>query len=136
MPRRRVLAVVFAAVVSVSGAAFALQPANVDTPASAPATSASAEAMKIVIVKVQGKAQVRTAEDQPWQDAVKGMVVDQNAEFRTGVRSAVQIVIPPDQTITLDRLGVIKVVEAINDNGKLKTKIGMKYGRTQFDIES
>ena len=35
--------------------------------------------------------------------------------------------IPPDQTITLDRLGTIKVVQAVNDSGKLKTKIGMKY---------
>ena len=64
------------------------------------------------------------------------MVVDENAEFRTSLRSAVQITIPPDQTITLDRLGTIKVVQAISDNGKLKTKIGMKYGRTRFDIES
>ena len=80
--------------------------------------------------------QVRTDEDQPWKIAKPGMVVDQNAEFRTSLRSAVQIQIPPDQTITLDRLGVIKVVEAIDDGGKLKTKIGMKYGRTRYDIES
>ncbi|HEX3356151.1 MAG TPA: FecR domain-containing protein, partial [Tepidisphaeraceae bacterium] len=65
-----------------------------------------------------------------------GMVVDENAEFRTSLRSAVQIQIPPDQTITLDRLGTIKVVQAVNDSGKLKTKIGMKYGRARYEIES
>jgi hypothetical protein len=30
----------------------------------------------------------------------------------------------------------VKLLEAINDNGKLKTSLGMKYGRTRFDIEA
>src|SRR6185436_10476867 len=67
--------------------------------------------------------------------ATVGMVVDQNAEFRTGVKSAVRFAIPPDQTITLDRLGTVKLLQAINDNGKIKTNIGMRYGRTRYDIE-
>src|SRR6185436_19348648 len=68
--------------------------------------------------------------------ATVGMVVDQNAEFRTGVKSAVRFAIPPDQTITLDRLGTVKLLQAINDNGKIKTNIGMRYGRTRYDIEA
>jgi hypothetical protein len=140
MPRRRVLGLLFAASLSVSASALSLQPANVEVPAppaaSAPSTTGTVESLKITVQAVQGTVQVRASEDQPWQRAMPGMIVDENAEFRTSIRSAVQIVIPPDQTITLDRLGVIKVVEAVNDGGKLKTKIGMKYGRTQFDIES
>src|SRR5437763_3766810 len=139
MPRRRVLCLLFSAALSVSTSAFALQPAAIDGPTSAstePTTSASVESLKITVVKVQGIVQVRAAEDKPWQRVTEGMIVDENAEFRTSLRSAVQIMIPPDQTITLDRLGTIKVVQAINDSGKLKTKIGMKYGGTRFDIES
>jgi len=120
---------------------MALQTAPVAAPVDlanpAPTTSAAGvEALKITVTNVEGIVQVRAADDQPWKRVTVGMVVDQNAEFRTSLRSAVQIQIPPDQTITLDRLGTIKVVQAINDNGKLKTKIGMKYGRTRYDIES
>lgn len=132
----RNLGIIFAAALSVSSSVFALQPASVDGPAAPASTNAAVESLKITVAKVEGNVQVRTAEDQPWQRAVPGMEVDENAEFRTSLRSAVQIQIPPDQVITLDRLGVIKVVQAVNDSGKLKTKIGMKYGRTRYDIES
>ncbi len=88
------------------------------------------------VTGVEGIVQVRTAEDQPWQKATVGMQVTENAEFRTGPRSAVRFVIPPDQTITLDRLGTVKVLQAVNDNGKIKTNLGMKYGRTRYDIEA
>jgi hypothetical protein len=80
--------------------------------------------------------QVRAAEDQPWKPAAAGMEVDEGAEFRTGPRSAVQFVIPPDQTITLDRLGTIKVLQAVKDAGKVTTALGMKYGRTRYDIQA
>jgi hypothetical protein len=64
------------------------------------------------------------------------MQVGENAEFRTGPRSAVRFVIPPDHTITLDRLGTVKVLQAINDNGVIRTNMGMKYGRTRYSIEA
>jgi FecR protein len=134
---RRTLALILSSAISISSSAMALQtaPAPEATSSTAPA-DASVEALKITVTGVEGIVQVRADEDQPWQRATKGMVVDQNAEFRTSLRSAVQIQIPPDQTITLDRLGTIRVVEAVNDSGKLKTKIGMKYGRARYDIES
>ncbi len=151
MPRRRVFGLIFCAAMSVSSGAFALAPAQVEAPlvpdtpaapetsaapASAPATAPGVEALQVTVARVEGIVQVRAGEDQPWQRATPGMVVDENAEFRTSLRSAVQITIPPDQTITLDRLGTIKVVQAISDNGKLKTKIGMKYVPRAVDIES
>src|SRR5438874_5387848 len=102
------------------------------TPASAPATAAApGESLKVTVTGVQGNVQVRAAEDQPWQLAKVGMVLGEQAEFRTGPRSAVRFTIPPDQTITLDRLGTVKVVAAIQQGGKIKTNLGMKYGRTR-----
>lgn len=94
------------------------------------------EHMKVIVTGVEGIAQVRTGEDQPWQKAVVGMELNELAEFRTGPKSAVRFVIPPDQTITLDRLGTVKVLQAISQDGKLKTNLGMKYGRTRYDIEA
>src|SRR5258706_13945260 len=63
------------------------------------------------------------------------MNVTEGAEFRTGPRSAVRVLIPPDQTITLDRLGVVKLMQAIQQGNVVKTKVGMPYGRTRYDIE-
>jgi hypothetical protein len=101
-----------------------------------PTTSATAEQLKATVTAIEGIVQVRSAEDQPWQKAAVGMSVGENGEFRTGPKSAVQFKIPPDQTITLDRLGTVKVLTALNDNGKLKTHLGMRYGRTRYDIEA
>jgi len=132
---RRTACIVLAAAMSVASSTFGYSFAAPDGAAPA-TTSVGVESLKIVITAVQGIVQVRSAEDQPWQRAKEGMTVDENAEFRTSLRSAVQIQIDGGQTITLDRLGTIKVVQAINDNGKFKTNIGMKYGRTRYDIES
>ena len=41
-----------------------------------------------------------------------------------------------DQTVTLDRLGTIQILRANFENGKVFTDLGMKYGRTRYDIES
>lgn len=95
-----------------------------------------AEPMKVVITGVQGIVQVRANEQAVWAKATQGMELGPGVEFRTGPRSAVRLLIPPDQTITLDRLGTIKVLTALRlaDN-KVKTDLGMKYGRTRYDIE-
>lgn len=94
------------------------------------------EALKATITAVQGAVQVRESSEKPWKKAEVGMVLDEQAEFRTGPRSAVQFTIPPDQTIALDRLGTVKLLTAIKEKGgKIKTELGMKYGRTRYDIE-
>lgn len=117
------LAVVFSAVV----APFAFSQTQ---------PAAGVEALEATITGVEGMVQVRSGDDQPWVRAEVGMKLNELAEFRTGPKSAVRFTIPPDQTVTLDRLGTLKLLQAINDNGKLKTSLGMKYGRTRFDIEA
>jgi hypothetical protein len=104
-----------------------------------PTTSISATTqsgpMAITVTGVVGNVQVREGSDKPWQKAVVGMAVTEGAEFRTGPRSAVRVLIPPDQTISLDRLGVVKLMQAMKDGNVVKTKVGMPYGRTRYDIE-
>src|SRR3954467_6740611 len=88
------------------------------------------------ITRAEGIVQVRQSEDAPWQKATVGMKLGEGAEFRTGPRSAVRFEIPPDQTITLDRLGTVKLIEAIQRTDSVKTDLGMKYGRVRYDVEA
>src|SRR4051812_3841557 len=83
-----------------------------------PSPSSQAVVIQGEITGVEGKVQVRDNGDQNWKAAAVGMKVSEGAEFRTGPRSAVRVLIPPDQTITLDRLGVMKLLTAIQ-NGNL-----------------
>ena len=110
------------------------------TPAAATTAAAAApdgqESLIATVTGVEGIAQVRTSADAEWQPAKVGMQVGENAEFRTGPRGAVRFVIPPDHTITVDRLSTVKVLQAINDKGVIRTQMGMKYGRTRYSIEA
>lgn len=90
--------------------------------------------LKATITSTRGIVQVRMSEAGKWQRARVGMILDQGAEFRTGPRSAVQFTIPPGQTITLDRLGTCKVLQAVQRGNKVVTNVGMKYGRTRYNI--
>ena len=100
-------------------------------------TATGAVPLKGRITAVRGLVEVKLTEGAPWQAAKEGLIVDEGGEFRTGPRSAVQFVIEPDQTITLDRLGTVKLLTAVKQaSGKTKTDLGMKYGRTRYDISA
>ena len=92
-------------------------------------------ALEVTVTGVEGIVQVRETSESPWRPAQLGMVVGAGAEFRTGPRSAVRCRMPPDQTFTIDRLGTIKVLQAIQQGGKIKTDLVMQYGRTRYDVE-
>lgn len=126
-----------ASAITLTAAAFAATPqVNAQTTAPADAAPQAVERLSAKITSLKGVVQVRETEDQPWKPAEVGMTLGEGAEFRTGPRSAVQFVIPPDQTITLDRLGTIKLLQAALEQGKVTTDLGMKYGRTRYDIQA
>lgn len=107
-------------------------------PVEAPATQGvTAEGpLTAVVTAFQGKVAVRSGPEAPWVAPTVGMQLTEGAEFRTGPKSAIQIQIPPDQTITIDRLGVVQLLRANFSDGKVVTDVGMKYGRTRYDIEA
>jgi hypothetical protein len=123
---------ILAAVAIMLGLAVLVQTVHGEPSTSTVPTS---QVMEVTITGVEGMVQVRDTSDKPWRKALVGMTVSEGAEFRTGPKSAVRVLIPPDQTITLDRLGVVKLMQAIRDGNKVKTKVGMPYGRTRYDIE-
>jgi hypothetical protein len=99
------------------------------------AASQPAELIKVTIGKVKGNVQVRRSENEAWQPAKEGAVLDAGAEFRTGLRSNVVLLIPPDQQITVDSLTNTTVLRAVREGGRVKTDLGMKYGRTTYEVE-
>lgn len=99
-----------------------------------PNTTIADQVLEGVVTGVRGMVQIRQSEDDPWVKAEPGMKLTQGAEFRTGPRSSVQFKIPPDQTVVLDRLGTVKLLTAVAEHNKIKTDLGMTYGRTRYDI--
>ena len=102
-------------------------------PAAQPANGGG---LRVTIVEVNGNVQVRASETDPWQTAKVGAEVGEGAELRTMPKSSVRCTIAPDQTFTLDRLGVVKVAEAARRGNKIKTDLMMKYGRTKLTVEA
>ena len=98
-------------------------------------TTQSTGDLKIVITAVDGLASVRENESATWKPAKAGMELTQDAEFRTGPRGTIQFKIPPDQTVSVDRLTTLKVLQLIQQGGKVTTDLGIKYGRTRYDLE-
>jgi hypothetical protein len=92
--------------------------------------------LKVTVKSVKGIVQFRTSADAKWEKATEGTELSEGAELRTGPRSTVQFSIGDDQIVTLDRLGTIQILRASFESGKVFTDLGMKYGRTRYDIES
>jgi hypothetical protein len=92
--------------------------------------------LQITITGVEGKVQARSSPEKQWEAVTVGQQLSEGAELRTGVKSAVRFSIGPDQVFTLDRLGAIQILKANFESGKVFTDLGMKYGRTRYDIES
>jgi hypothetical protein len=101
-----------------------------------PTTAASVEQLVAAVTQVSGIVQVRNAEGQPWQAAKVGMKVPVGGECRTGPKSSITLTLPPDQSIILDRLGTVQILEAFRSGNKLKTDLGMRYGRVRYTVEA
>lgn len=122
----------------------AKQPADNQTPpAEAPAAGAPAAPvalpdgpLRVIVSAISGNVQVRQDSSQAWAPAAVGQEFEEGVEFRTGVRSVVKFKIPPDSDLTIDRLGVVKILRAAIQDGTIKTDVGMKYGRARYDIET
>lgn len=91
--------------------------------------------LRVFVTAVQGEqAEFKRKPDSAWERARVGLVLDENAEFRTGDKSSIRFNIPPGQTFTLDRLSSCKVSEAAFDGSKVKTTVGLEQGRVRMDV--
>jgi hypothetical protein len=102
-----------------------------------PSTTTQAQGpFKLIVTGVQGNAAARATESASWLPVAVGMELFEGAEIRTAHRSVVQFIIPPDQTVRLDRLGTLKILEAKFRDGSYVTELGMKFGRLNYSVEA
>jgi hypothetical protein len=98
--------------------------------------SAGQKKLNVIITGVEGStAEARKTENDPWARARVGLVLHENAEFRTGPKSAIRFIIPPDQTYALDSQGTTKVLQAVANGPKVKTDVASAHGRVRTDID-
>lgn len=108
------------------------QPQPQPNPEPAPAP----QPVKVKITAISGTVQYRATPESEWKKVEVGMELESGADLRTGVRSAVAVFIPPQQTITLDRLGTVRILQVLQDPQKVTADLGMKYGRTRVRLET
>jgi hypothetical protein len=99
-----------------------------------PATQAQSGPLVATVAKIQGTAQFRANDTAQWEPLTVGKMLAAEASVRTGARGAVALTIPPDQTISVDRLTTVTILTAYQARGKVTTDVGMKMGRTRYDI--
>ena len=116
-----------APVVSAQPATRATTTRSATAPASQPAT--------VTVMQIVGTVEARQTENDKWARAQVGQVFAEGVEFRTGIRSQVLLRIPPDQEIRIDRLTTLRVLRATQSGNAAQTDLGMRYGRTQYDVE-
>ena len=99
------------------------------------ATAPTVTAQQATVRQVVGIVRARKSENDAWQPVKVGDVFEEGVEFRTAPRSRVVFTVPPDQTIILDRLGVVKLLIAKRTGNEVRTSLGMPYGRTEYQVE-
>jgi len=115
-------------------------PGGAATPATGPSTRPAPTPdqpvkLKVIITGVEGDlVEIRKSPAEPWVKARVGQSLTEGGEFRTGPRSAVRFVIPPDQVFTLDRQGTCSVLQAVFNGQKVNTEVGMDRGRVRLDV--
>lgn len=131
--RQTISLVLVAAIFASQAVVLHAQPA---APPANPENEKPDETLSIVVTAVRGSVQVREAADQPWKTTTAGMPLKIGWDLRTGLRSMVQFRIGTEHVVTIDRLGVVKVLDARRTDGKIKTDIGLKYGRTNYKVKA
>ena len=91
--------------------------------------------VNVIITGIEGTdAEVRKSPADPWIPARRGLVLHESAEFRTGAKSAIRFIIPPDQTFCIDSQTTISLAEATQEGKKMKTDVEMAHGRVRYDV--
>jgi len=109
-------------------------PATPPTGAAAVATASGKTTA--VVVDVLGKVGIKSAPGQPFKAAEKGMTLNEGAEIKTVLNSAIIIRIGTAQLLTIDKMTTVALRQAINDAGTERTLLDLPYGRVKFDITS
>lgn len=104
--------------------------------ATAPAGGGAAVELTGVVTDVRGMAEIRDDDHSEWRPCEKGAVVREHSEIRTGPHTTVEFAMPQGQVVAVARLTVLQVIRSEQDNKLVLFDLGLKYGRTRYEIES
>ena len=129
---RSILSVAFVAMMVVTTARAADDPAK---PA-APAAPGAAADNKIQIVEIKGTADFRTAPDQAWQALKNDSPLTVGCELRTGLRSSVKLKMGANSEVEVKSLTTVAIADlTVNEQDKtIRTRLGKKYGTMKASV--
>ncbi len=88
-----------------------------------------------IVTATRGLVQWRAKENQSWKKIILNTRLPLGAEVRVGLRSFV-VVAMGDKSVTIDRLGMVKITESIKDGVVQRSSVGIKYGRTHYRVQA
>lgn len=106
-----------------------------------PATTAPATAAAVadgpftaVVESVKGDVQWKPKDDAEWRLLKVGDVLSQDATVETGAAARVVLRMPQGQLLAIYQLTEITLLEVRQQGGQVKTDIGMKHGKAEYEI--
>jgi hypothetical protein len=100
------------------------------------ATQPVAVALRMVVTAVDGQAQIKVGSDAAWERATVGMTFPVGSQIRTGVPGVLQFTVGDDHVYRVDRLSLVQVVEADEADSRIKTVVGMTFGRVSKEVDA
>jgi len=104
------------------------------TPTAAPAEPPAGELIPAIVKVVEGTVETRPAVGQPWTAVAVGQTLAEGADIRTGFRARCVLDLS-DSLVQVDPLTVIRIGTLRKDGNTVHTRILMKQGNTQADVE-
>jgi len=123
-----------------AAAAFAQQPARKtaggdEKKAEVPALpEGKVKVFQAIVLKVAGIAQSRAKAGADWEDLKLNAVLKPGVTVRTGRKSMVALRVGANATMLIDRQTRIAIPEIIQNGEKLKTRVSLKWGRTEVKV--
>ena len=104
--------------------------------ADAPTAAFTPGPLRIHVTAIEGGAQFRASGQTKWQTLRGQPDLPEGAELRTGPKGVIQFTVGDDQVYRVDRLSLVQVLRAESIDGKIKTVVGMTYGRVSKDVDA
>ena len=110
---------------------LAQQPAKKTIPA---LPAGKTKVYRAIVMKVVGVAQSRAKRGQAWKALKVNDVLHPGVAVRTGRKSMVALRVGANATLLIDRQTRIAIPEIIQDGEKLRTRVSLKWGRTEVKV--
>ncbi|MEM8882613.1 MAG: FecR family protein [Planctomycetota bacterium] len=112
----------------------AQQPAKKTDAETKTAEKKEVKVFEAIVLKVAGKAQSRIDRKAKWQPLKINQVLKPGVVIRTGRKSMVALRVGANATLLIDRQTRIAIPTIIQDGDTLKTRVSLKWGRTEVKV--